>query len=120
MRFSRIAYGVFILFLVSIFTSNAFSAYRPLKGSYAVTSKNLVDPAPREKKDRIVFFLEGKSALDMYSGMAGKEEKDACSEDLLTKRSGGLTCSKEVGKEVYTCTFGIMLKGGFIVNSEVC
>ena len=104
----------------SAFASDAVDGYKKLAGSYAISSKNLIDPAPGEKQDRAVFFLEGDSAMDIYNRMSGSAIKDTCAEELLTKTSGGLTCSKEVGSSIYTCTFGVMLKSGALVEAKVC
>lgn len=105
---------------VSAFASDTSDGYKKLSGSYAVSSKNLIDPAPGEKKDRMVFFLEGDAAMDMYNKISGPAIKDPCSEELTTKTSGGLTCSKEVGTNVYTCTFGVMFKSGLLIKAKVC
>ena len=93
--------------------------FRPLTGRYALTSANMVDPTPGEKSDRVVVFIEGSAAEQMYMGMLQKPAKDRCVGDGLSKKSGNLVCSKlDSGK--HFCTFGVGLKDGQIRNGRVC
>ncbi|MBX9402514.1 hypothetical protein K4L06_14470 [Lysobacter sp. BMK333-48F3] len=94
--------------------------YRKLSGSYAITSAHLVDPGPAQKRDRAVFFVESDAAKDLYQAMKGKAVRDPCSDELTTKTAGGLACSKEVGREVYTCAFGVRLESGTLIGAKVC
>jgi hypothetical protein len=93
--------------------------FRPLAGRYALTSANMVDPTPGEKPDRVVVFIEGSAAEQMYMGMPQKPAKDRCAGDVLSKKAGNLVCSKlDSGK--HFCTFGVGLKDGQIRNGRVC
>jgi len=120
MKTLQIAIAMACIITISAFASDAATGYKKIAGSYAISSRNLIDPAPGEKKDRAVFFLEGDAAMDMYNKMSVAAKEDPCSEDLITKSSGGLICSKEISTNVYTCTFGVLLKSGTLVKASVC
>lgn len=109
-------------FAITANASGADSAngYMKVDGSYLIASKNLIDPAPTEKKDRAAFFLVGATAKDMYDHMPVPEKKDACSNALRTKTAGGLLCSKDITSNEYQCTFGVILKTGALVDASVC
>lgn len=111
-----------LAFLATMTTSIlvAGEGYKKLRGSYAVSSATLVDPLPDQKEDRMAFFLEGDAARDMFKNLPGPARKDACSEKLVTKTSGGLSCSRDVSGDVYTCSFAIMFDKGRLVSASVC
>ncbi|MDH0867595.1 hypothetical protein [Mitsuaria sp. GD03876] len=93
--------------------------YRPLQGKYAIAGAHLVDPAPGEKRDRAVMFIEGDAAADMFKDMPQKAVKDQCAGDLVSKSAGNLVCSKaNDGK--YFCSFAVGLKDGRLLNGRSC
>jgi hypothetical protein len=94
--------------------------YSKVFGSYMIASKNITDPAPNEKKDRVAFFLDSSTAKSIYSQMPALAKKDACSSDLVTKTAGGLVCSRNLKSSEYQCTFGVMLKNGITVDVRTC
>lgn len=111
---------VAIACLTAIGALGASEGFKKLTGSYMIASKNLIDPAPGEKKDRVALFLEGDAARDIYNQMPGPARKNACSSDLRTKSSGGLICSKDLSRNDYQCTVGVILKTGAVVDVSVC
>ncbi len=92
--------------------------YRKLEGSYAIASATLIDPPKNEKKDRVVLFIDGAAAKEIYDGMAGEAKKFACSDEMLLKTSGNLTCTKESG--IYACHVAILLSSGNTASALVC
>ncbi|UHQ18547.1 hypothetical protein LVB87_10030 [Lysobacter sp. KIS68-7] len=110
--------------LLCIASASALAAqdangYKPLHGSYSLASKTLIDPAPTEAKDRMVFFLEGDAAADMFKRLPGPATRDACSDEMTMKQAGGLVCLKDA-KGKYTCSFGIIFKTGVLVDATAC
>lgn len=112
--------GAMCVFTAGALASDDGYGYRKLSGSYAIASSHLVDPGPAQKRDRAVFLLESDAARDLYKAMKGNAVRDPCSEELTTKTAGGLACSKEVGREVYTCVFGVKLESGTLIGARVC
>ena len=93
--------------------------FRPLAGRYALTTSNMVDSIPGEKPDRVIVFVEGKAAEDIFKGMAQKPTKDRCASDIVSKMAGNLVCSKlDAGK--FFCSFGVSLHDGRILNGRTC
>lgn len=107
---------IFVCFAASLTIAGDF---RSLTGRYALTTAGLVDPMPNEKPDRVVFFLEGKSAEEMYKGMSQVPTKDVCARDALSKRAGNLVCSR-LDSGSFFCTFGIGLLNGHLLNGRAC
>jgi hypothetical protein len=74
---------------------------------------------PGEKADRIVVFIEGKAAEEMYNGISQKPVRDRCAHDVVSKKVGNFVCSKlNVG--TFFCTLGIGLRDGRILNGRTC
>ena len=92
---------------------------KPLAGTYAIGSATLVDPPPDEKKDRLLFYLDGKTAKDVYDAMEAPARASTCDPDLRTKSAGALECSRSKAGE-YTCSVGVSLARGTTVKASVC
>lgn len=92
---------------------------KPLAGSYAIGSATLVDPPPGEKKDRLLLYLDGDAAREVYEAMPAPARADACDPDLRTKSAGALECSLSKAGE-YTCAVGILLEQGTTVKASTC
>lgn len=92
---------------------------RPLVGSYAIGSATLVDPPPGEKKDRLLLYLDGTTARQVYDAMQAPARTSGCDADLRTKSAGALECSRSKGGE-YTCSVGVSLVTGAAVPASVC
>jgi hypothetical protein len=92
---------------------------RPLVGSYAIGSATLVDPPPGERKDRLLLYLDGATAKQVYDAMQAPARVIACDPDLRTKTAGALECSRSKDGE-YSCSVGISLLTGATVPASVC
>lgn len=92
---------------------------KPLAGTYAIGSATLVDPPPDEKKDRLLLYLDGKTAREVYDAMEAPARASACDPDLRTKSAGALECSRSKAGE-YTCSLGVSLARGTAVKASVC
>lgn len=119
---TRLRIMLFFLCLVAagVVASQQVNGYKNLVGKYAVSSRNLVDPLPNEKKDRVAFFIEGEAAAEIYSSLPVKEIKYQCDDALLRKASGGLVCTKDPLRREYICTFGVILETGKLVDASLC
>lgn len=114
-----------ILVIVALtFAAPSASAadYQPLKGSYKVGGKTLIDPPESEAQDTHFYLdLEGNAARDLYKALKAKAEAGVCGEPGdLTKRSGGVQCTMVKGGKEYHCAFGVELKTQGIVSGVVC
>ena len=94
--------------------------FRDLTGTYALTSENVLYPAPTEKKDRVVLMLDGDAARDTYQNMVAKEQPDVCGSTMKTKTTGPLQCSWDPDTKEYACAFAILLKNGEAVPAVPC
>ncbi|HEY9256289.1 MAG TPA: hypothetical protein VIP30_17355 [Stenotrophomonas sp.] len=94
--------------------------FKKLEGSYALTSESMVDPAPDAKHDRLVVFIEGSAAKEAYQAMSAPARKNACDAAIRTKTAGGLACSRNLSRDDYQCTVGVLLKSGASVSAVAC
>ena len=92
---------------------------KPINGTYAVGSATLVDPPPNEKKDRLLLYLDGATAREMYDAMTAPARVSACDPDLRTKTAGALECSRSKAGD-YNCSVGVSLLQGTTVKASVC
>ncbi len=110
-----------LLSLVLVAAASCLEAqeFKPLAGQYAIASKSLVDPPPDEKKDRLLLWIQGSGAKDIFESMAGPARKDACNPDLVKRSAGALKCAKHADGD-YLCTIGVLLTTGSTVKGSVC
>lgn len=81
--------------------------WKPLKGTYAVTGKSVVDPVDGELKDsHFRLQLTGDAARDLFRAMKVPETKDGCT-DALQKRVGEMRCVFYKARKAYECDFSI-------------
>jgi hypothetical protein len=110
------------LFLAAVLTAAASGLkaqeFKPITGQYGIASKTILDPPPGEKKDRVLLFIHGSGARDVYEAMPGRGRNDACGGGLL-KSAGGLACSKSTDGN-YQCSLGVLLATGATVQGSVC
>lgn len=92
---------------------------KPLAGTYAIGSATLVDPPLGEKKDRLLLYLDSKTAQDTYDAMEAPARVSVCDPDLRIKTAGALECSRSKAGE-YTCSVGVSLLQGTTVKASVC
>lgn len=81
--------------------------WKPVKGTYAVTAQNYLDPAEQEPKDSHVRFqLSGETARDIYLAMKVSEEPDECT-GATAKRIGEMQCLFYEDERKYACHFSL-------------
>ena len=107
---------------IVISMSATAAGYQPLQGSYKVGGQTLYDPPESEPQDTHFYVdLEGNAARDLYNALKAKPLDRVCGEPGdLTKRSGGVQCTKVKGGEEYHCAFGVELKTQRVVAGVVC
>ena len=96
--------------------------YRPLHGTYTIGGKTLIDPPESEAQDTHFYVdLEGDAARDLYQALKARAEEGICGESgELTKRQGGVQCTRAKGGKEYHCAFGVELKTQRVVAGVVC
>lgn len=92
---------------------------RPLSGTYVIGSATLVDPPPGERKDRVLFYIDGAAAKEIYDAMEAGARPSVCDPSLRSKTAGTLECSRSAGGE-YECSVGVSLTSGTSVKASVC
>jgi hypothetical protein len=97
-----------------------------LDAQYRLTTKHLIDPDPKDVRDRVAIYIEGKSAKEIYEAMLGPAQQMDCDgspskERYFIKRAGGLECSfEENAKEPYYCSVAITLDTGETADGYIC
>ena len=96
--------------------------YKPLQGSYAIGGTTLIDPPESEAQDTHFYVdFEGTAARDLYNAMKVKAAVGVCGEaGDLSKRQGGLQCTKVKGGKEYHCAFAVELRTQHVVPGVVC
>ena len=96
--------------------------YQPLRGTYLIGGKTLIDPPTAEAHDTHFYLdLEGNAARDLYRALKAKAEDGICGEPGdLTKRAGGVQCTRIKGGKEYHCAFGVELRTQNVVPGVVC
>lgn len=97
-----------VLFLVVTASQGAIAAdWKPIDGTYAITSKHLIDPPADEAKDsHLRVQLTGDTARDLYRAMKVSEAADECT-GATSKRVGEMQCLLYKDQKKYECHFGI-------------
>jgi hypothetical protein len=116
----KTAYAFFAAILISSFA--VASTYNPLSGSYRIAGKDFYDPPENQPQNtHVYFFLEGRSAKDLYQTMKVKPILDVCgAEGIRTKLIGEMQCSFYSDSKSYACWFGIDVKNQKITSAVVC
>jgi hypothetical protein len=97
-----------ILLLVSFATFDVVATdWKVVKGTYAITPKNYLDPTDEEAKDsHLRFQLSGDTAKDLYSAMKVAERPDECT-GATAKQVGAMQCLFYKSEKKYACHFAI-------------
>jgi hypothetical protein len=106
-----------------VFCAPTFAVdYQPLKGTYKVGGATLIDPPESEAQDTHFYLdLEGSAARDLYQAMKAKATDGVCGEPGdLTKRQGGVQCTRVKGGKEYHCALGVELGTQKVVPGVVC
>lgn len=94
----------------------------PLRGSYFLGGKTLVDAPAGEPRDTHLYLeLTGAAARALYARMQARPMDDPCGDpgDTL-KRLGHIQCTRAARGRDYRCWLGIELEGQRVVNGRVC
>jgi len=81
--------------------------WKAVRGTYAVTARNYLDPAEGEPKDsHLRLQLSGDVAKDLYAAMKVAETKDECT-GAMAKKIGEMRCLYYKADKKYACNFSI-------------
>lgn len=107
---------------IALVLSAAAADYRTLHGSYLIGGATLIDPPPTEARDTHLYLdLDGATARDLYRALKAKPEDGVCgAPGDLTKRQGGVQCTRVHGGNEYHCAFGVELRTQRVVAAVVC
>lgn len=96
--------------------------YQPMHGTYKIGGKTLLDPPEGEPQTTHFYVdLQGRTARDLYDALTAKAVDGVCGEPGdLTKRQGGVQCTKVKGGKEYHCAFGVELRTQKVVSGVVC
>ena len=110
-----------ILILSIFFTQVVWSAeWSEIEGIYALTAKNLIDPAENEQKDsHFRIQLTGSSAKDLYTSMKTDPVVDECTGGLA-KNINDMQCLFFMASDTYECHFSINISKQKIEYGVVC
>lgn len=94
----------------------------PLRGTYFLAGKTLVDPPPGEARDSHLYMeITGSAARALYARLKARPMEDPCGNGGETlKAQGGIQCSRDARGKDYRCWLGIDLAGQRVVNGRVC
>jgi hypothetical protein len=97
-----------LFFLTTAYLPGAPAAdWKAVRGTYAVTAKNYLDPSDEEPKDsHFRIQLSGDAARDLYNAMKVTTSPDACT-GALAKRVGEMQCLYYRSDKRYACSFSL-------------
>lgn len=118
---------IIALLLISAISAYALAhsdAFAKLEAEYSITTKDIIEPLPEDRRDRVVLSITGTSAKDIFAAMPVMARQMSCGGTKNaavppTKVAGGLECT---GDEIkgYVCTVAIMLDSGKTTRGYVC
>jgi hypothetical protein len=114
----KIAIAALLLSCCSTAGSADFT-YAPLKAYYFFSGPDLDKPAAQQHVDRVVFYIEGEAAREMYERMTVPAIPD-CSPHSRVKQAGNLTCRSVQSDEDFVCAVAIGLADGQSLPSVRC
>lgn len=96
------------------------SEFKPLTGQYTLTGPSLQDAPADEPRDRVLFFLEGDAARDVYRGMTAEAKPQVCAPvSAVVKSAGGMECMFDKSDDSYACWISVRLDSGEGVHTDV-
>ena len=105
---------------LTMVTGAGAAQWSSLKGSYAVTPKNYLDPSDDEPKDtHFRIQLTGPSAKSLFQSMKVTETTDQCT-GALRRRVGEMTCLFYKQDKRYECHFSIDVMNQRIEYGVAC
>ena len=111
---------LFLTLMVASVPSASAADWQPVKGTYAVTAENYLDPSEEEPKDsHIRFQLSGETARDLYLAMKVAEKPDECT-GATAKQIGEMRCLFYNNEEEYACDFSLNVAQQKIEHGVAC
>lgn len=103
--------GTATALVVAIISSAAFDVasadWKAIRGTYAITLRNYLDPSQDEPKDsHLRVRLSGEAARELYFAMKVAEKPDECT-GAIGKRVGAMQCLFYKGEKRYACHFAV-------------
>jgi hypothetical protein len=103
----RAGIALVVVFIFSAAFDVASADWKAIRGTYAVTPKNYLDPAQDEPKDsHLRVRLSGETARELYSAMKVAEKPDECT-GAIAKQVGAMQCLFYKGEKRYACHFAV-------------
>jgi hypothetical protein len=98
--------------------------FKRLEAQYSIATKDIVDPLPEDRPDRVILSITGQSAKEIYLAMPALGKRVSCDGQgdaslPPTKTAGGLECTGD-DKKGYSCSVAIMLSTGKTDRGYVC
>lgn len=98
--------------------------FKNLEAQYSITTKDIVDPLPEDRPDRVILSITGASAKEIYSAIPSPGRRVRCDGQAdaslpPTKAAGGLECTGD-DKKGYSCSVAILLNSGKTDRGYVC
>ena len=111
---------LFFAMLAPFATDLPAADWRAVKGTYAVTAKNYLDPPEEEPKDsHLRFQLTGDAAKDLYQAMKVAEKPDECT-GAVARKVGEMQCLYYKTGKKYACSFSIDIMRQAIEYGVAC
>ena len=108
------------LILVALWPHVRAADWKPLRGTYAVSARSVVDPPVEEPKDsHFRIQLSGDAAKDLYRAMKVAERRDECT-GAVAKRVGEMQCLAYQRENRYECHFAIDVMRQKIEHGVAC
>jgi len=94
--------------------------WKAVRGIYAVTANNYLDPSETEPKDsHLRLQLSGEAARELYRAMKVRESRDECT-GAIAKKVGEMQCLFYRGEKRYACHFSIDIMRQMVEYGIAC
>jgi len=118
----RVSLAVLLLMsVVAMPVAAGAQDFRPLKGSYALYSRELGDPGPPTRGDaKLALSLTGPLAKQLFThlGAAATVHVECSEDDGVTRTRGALSCTRDKTGETH-CALGFDIAKGKAIAGEV-
>lgn len=112
--------AVFIIFILMIAPFANATEWKSLRGTFAMTAENYLDPGEKEATDsHLRIQLTGQGAKDLFMSMKVTAKKDACT-GAMQRRVGAMECRHYAPSSRYECAFSINVMQQKIESGVSC
>ena len=110
------------ILLITAVQVEAHDQPKTIKGTYYIRGKTPIDPPADEPQDtHMLMRLRGQAAYELFNSMKVAASPDEClGNGAMTKRIGGMQCSKRSNGRDYSCDFSINIAEQKIDGGLVC